>query len=135
MAVTVKQVADAALSLAGKVNQRGGIDENDQAVYYGLAPAYMAAIQYEIAVAENLDTSTLTPPQSLANALSISDADALQIAPEGLAAKFALYDRDTDMFSALSQQYYNDLNSICPGFTDIEDSYGFLDDPDVMASE
>lgn len=136
MNVTAKDITRAALKLLGKVNQKGAVEENKQSVYFGLAPAYLTQIQYEIAVAENKEMSALTPVTGLDSVLMIDDVDAQNVAPSGLAYLFASYDHDADMYAVHSQNYHNNLlPSIKPAEVDFDDYYGVRLDTDLITSE
>jgi hypothetical protein len=123
LAVIAKQVAECALKLLGHVGGAGAVDENEQSKYYGLAPAYISVLQYELSLMEN-QASLPEPVMDLDTELSVSDSTALKIMPAGLAMYFALIDCDTASYSHFSQLYYGSFTqSIKPAETAIQDYY------------
>lgn len=132
MATNVKQVTDAALKLLGHVNNRGMVDENREAKYYALAPAYVTELQADLLIAENYTGDAVPPLVSLTDSLTISDDTANRVLPSGLAMKFALLDSDSDKLNYYSQMYSNKLSTVVPADDAITDYYGALSDSDFQ---
>lgn len=127
--MTAKTIADAALQLLSHVNQAGSVDETRESRYYGLAPAYLTLLQYEIAALQNLPAVNMqvTGPDAV---LSIDDDTALRLMPTGLAMYYALIDGDEACYSHFSKLYYEGLlPSLKPDESKIIDYYGVTSDP------
>jgi hypothetical protein len=107
MSVSAKDVTDAALKLICHVNDMGAIDRNRESRFYGVAPAYLTVLQYELAEFEGAPPPL--PISALSQNIGLSDETALKVMPEGLAMYFALIDRDAALYNHFSQSYYGTL--------------------------
>jgi len=127
--MTAKTIVDKALAMLAHVNTSGAVDQNRESRYYGIAPAYLTLLQYEIASLQNIPAYNIQLT-SLAQPLAIDDDTALRIMPAGLAMYFALIDRDDALYNHFSKLYYESLiPSIKPDEVKINDYYGVLTDP------
>lgn len=100
-------------------------DGTDTADYARRAPALIDVLQRELAFYENV---TLTHGiGKLDDSLQISDDTAERIMPYGLAASFALADKNGDMYADYSAMYRALIRTIRPGETDVIDEYGTTD--------
>jgi hypothetical protein len=104
MSVKAKDVAEAALKLICHVNDMGAVDRNKESRYYGVAPAYLTLLQYELAEFEGAPQPL--PISELLQDIGLSDETALKVMPAGLAMYFALIDRDAELYNHFSQSYY-----------------------------
>jgi hypothetical protein len=107
MSVKAKDVAEAALKLICHVNDMGAVDRNREGRYYGVAPAYLTLLQYELAEFEGAPQPL--PISELLQDIGLSDETALKVMPAGLAMYFALIDRDAELYNHFSQSYYGTL--------------------------
>ena len=129
MSVTGKTAVDAALRLICHVNAAGAVEQTRQAKYYGMAPAFLTVLQYELAACENAGALP-EPVTDLQTALSLSDETALKALPAGLAMYFALTDRDSELYNHFSKVYYGGfIPGIRPAEIPLGDYYGVLKDP------
>lgn len=92
--------------------------------YAAKAPQLIDILQRELAFYEGKTPSGTVV--SLDSVLEVSDDTALRIMPYGLAASFALADRDADMYSDYSYMYRSLIRTIRLEETDIADEYGVL---------
>ncbi len=117
--MTAEEVFELALAL---IDQSEGADTTD---YAQRAPALIDVLQRELAFYEDV---TLTRGIStLDDTLQISDDTAERIMPYGLAASFALADKNGDMYADYSAMYRALIRTIRPGEADITDEYGAAD--------
>lgn len=87
------------------------IDETEgSADYADKAPVLIDILQREIAKKEGV--TVVSEISALSDTLVISDDSALRIMPYGLAAKFALADKDADMYNEYQSQYLSSLRTI-----------------------
>lgn len=127
MPVTGQQVADLALALLFHTDSNGNADQSAYAKYYGSAPAFLTALQYELAEKENAVPAMVN---DLTQALVICEDSALRVMPCGLAMYFALAEHDADLYNHFSQVYYGTLvPSIKPCEAAIFDAYEVAGDP------
>jgi hypothetical protein len=127
--MTAKVIVDKALVMLSHVNMAGAVDENRESRYYGLAPAYLTLLQYEIASLQNRPAVNMQVTD-LVEPLAIDDDTALRMMPAGLAMYFALIDRDDACYNHFSSLYYESLiPSVKPDEIFIEDYYGVRADP------
>ena len=100
-------------------------DETDSGDYRLRAPAIIDVLQRELAFYEGV---TLTRPvKDLDDTLEISDDTAARVMPYGLAASFALADKNGDMYADYSAMYRILCRSIRCEETDTVDEYGVLE--------
>lgn len=127
--MTAKEVTSMALELLSRVGQTGSVDETRQSRYYGIAPAYLTLMQYEIASLMNLSAVGMKVTDITA-ALKIDDDTAARVMPAGLAMYFALTDGDAACYDHFAKLYYNSLlPSLKPDESGIVDYYGVAGDP------
>jgi hypothetical protein len=98
-------------------------DSENEGDYRGKTPQLIDALQREIAFYEGVAPGKI---KDMNDSLQISDDSAMRIMPYGLAALFALADRNADMQSDYSYMYRSLLRTIRPEETDIEDKYDIL---------
>lgn len=123
---------DAALSLMAYVNSAGAVDENREARYYGLAPAYITVIQDELAAALNM-SAVPRPVTELSQVLEVDDDSAARVMPAGLAMCFSLVDREPDKYNYFTDLYYGRLlPSVKPDETQLTDAYSAAGDPTMQ---
>jgi hypothetical protein len=128
MSISAKDVVDAALKLLSHVNAAGVIDQAKEARFYGMAPAYLTVLTYELAGCEGV--TGIVPVTSLNQQLTLSDETALKALPAGLAMYFSLAERDSVLYNHFSKVYYESfMPSVKSGETEIEDYYGVKCDP------
>jgi hypothetical protein len=116
--MTANDVYELALALIDE--EKDSENEGDYAVK---APQLIDALQREIAFYEGVTPGKISDMDDL---LQISDDSAMRIMPYGLAALFALADRNADMQSDYSYMYRSLLRTIRPEETDMEDEYDVL---------
>ena len=118
---TAQEVYDAALVLIDSPEDL----ESTTADYYEKAPYLIDMLQRDLALKEGIDiTEKIT---ALTDELEISDDTALRVMPYGLAAKFALHDKDPDLYNDYSMQYMALQRTIPRDEEDVEDQYDSLD--------
>lgn len=117
--MTANDVFELALAL---VDEEPGSE--NEADYADKAPQLIDTLQREIAFYEGVTPGKIN---RLDDNLQISDDSGMRIMPYGLAALFALADRNADMQGDYSYMYRSLLRTIRPEETDIEDEYGILD--------
>lgn len=116
--MTAQDVYNMALALIDQA------EDEDAEDYRLRAPAIIDALQRELAFYESrMLTRKLA---DLDDALEISDDTAMRIMPYGLAASFALADKNGDMYADYSAMYRMLCRTICGGEADAEDEYGVL---------
>jgi len=116
--MTARDVYEIALAL---IDEEGSDNEPG---YAAKAPRLIDSLQREIAFYEGVAPTSVT---DLDDDLSISGDSAVRIMPYGLAALFALADRNADMQGDYSFMYRSLLRTIRPEESDVEDEYGALD--------
>lgn len=127
-----KEIADRALVLLGHVNAAGGLDENREARYYGMAPALLTALQSELSALAGLQPPS-APITDLSQEISLDEALAGRILPAGMVMLFALCEHDSDRYNHYSKLYYGTLlPSVTLGEVPLQDIYGFRGDPELQ---
>lgn len=122
--MTARDVFELSLALIDELEDDGSISEEDTAGYAGRAPAIIDVLQRELAFYEG---KTLTARiGSLDDTMQISDDTAERILPYGLAAAFALADKNGDMYNDCSVMYRTLIRTIRADETDISDEYGVM---------
>lgn len=117
--MTAQEAYELALAL---IDQTEGEDTAD---YAARAPAVIDVLQRELAFYEDL--AVTRGVRQLEDALEISEDTAERILPYGLAASFALADKNGDMYADYSAMYRALLRTIRPGEADAADEYGALE--------
>lgn len=117
--MTAQEVYELALAL---IDQTEGTESAD---YAARAPAVIDVLQKELAFYEN--TTVTRGVKRLQDALEISEDTAERILPYGLAASFALADKNGDMYADYSGMYRALIRTIRGGETDISDEYGAME--------
>ncbi len=100
-------------------------DELDNDDYLLRAPAIIDVLQRELAFYEGVTVRRRIA--ILEDALEISDDTATRIMPYGLAASFALADKNGDMYADYSSMYRAMCRTIRGGEMDTTDEYGMLE--------
>lgn len=119
MTMTARDVYDLAMALLDETGSDYGNG------YETKAPQLIDILQKELAFYEG---KTLTGKvDSLDSVLVLGDDTAARIMPYGLAASFALADRNADMYGDYSYMYRSLIRTIRPEEADIADEYGVLD--------
>ena len=117
--MTAKDAYEIALVL---IDNTGSDVENED--YAKRAPAVIDVLQRELAFYEGV---TLTGEvKSLDDTLQISDDTASRMLAYGIAANFALVDKNGDMYNDYSYMYRALCRTIRHGETDTADEYGVL---------
>ena len=137
MATTVRNAADLALGLLGKVNQQGKPDANRESKYYGMSVALCNRLQNDILQHEGFDFDTETFPalSKLDDDLTVSDKDAVSVLSVGLAAEFARIDGDSQEYNVLAVQYSNAIARLSTDGIDITDYYNMSGDTDLTGAQ
>lgn len=117
--MTAQDVCDMALALIDAA------DEADNEDYLMRAPAVVDVLQRELAFYEGATVTRCV--KKLDDTLEISDDTASRIMPYGLAASFALADKNGDMYADYSAMYRMLCRTIRGGETDTADEYGILE--------
>jgi hypothetical protein len=121
--MTAQEVYEAALALMDEISDDGEIDAESS--YAGKAPRLIDILHRDLALCEGVTvTGSIT---SLGALLEISDDTAMRIMPYGLAAKFALADKDMELYNDYQMQYERLKRTIPATETNITDEYGVLD--------
>jgi hypothetical protein len=121
---TAQTVYESALALIDEIEDDGSVSITDTASYAGKAPRLIDLLQRELALCEGVTlTATI---DSLSDALEISDDTALRVMPYGLAAKFALSDKDADSYNEFSMKYEQLKRTIRVDEEAITDEYNIL---------
>jgi hypothetical protein len=118
MNMTANDVYELALALIDE-----GKGSDNESGYAEKAPALIDALQREIAFYEGVTPRKISKVE---DTLQISDDSGMRIMPYGLAALFALADRNADMQNDYNYMYRSLLRTIRPEETDIEDEYDVL---------
>lgn len=123
--MTARDVYELSLALIDEIESDGNISIETAASYAGKAPRIIDVLQKELAFYEGV---TLTDSvKHLDDALQISDDTAMRIMPYGLAASFALADKNGDMYGDYSFMYRSLIRTIRTDEVDISDDYNVLD--------
>src|SRR5690554_6810363 len=116
--MTAREVFEIASALIDEVGE--DIDSDNEAK----APYIINLLQKELAFYESKElTSNIV---TLDDELEISDDSAERIMPYGLAAKFALADKDADYYNEYSAMYRSLIRTIRCDEEEIEDEYNIL---------
>lgn len=123
--MTARDVYELSLALIDEIETDGSISIETAASYGGKAPRIIDVLQKELAFYEGV---TLTARiNELDDALEISDDTAMRIMPYGLAASFALADKNGDLHGDYSFMYRSLIRTIRMDEVDISDEYNVLD--------
>ena len=114
--MTAQEAYELALAL---IDQTEGSETKD---YEERAPAIIDVLQREIAFYEGLSITRRI--KGMQDALEIGEDTAERILPYGLAASFALSDKNGDMYADYSAMYRSLLRTIRPIEADATDEYG-----------
>lgn len=117
--MTAQDVCEMALTLIDEA------DEADNEDYLLRAPGIIDVLQRELAFYEG--KAVMRTVKDLDDALEISDDTATRIMPYGLAASFALADKNGDMYADYSAMYRAMSHTIGGGEADTVDEYGVLE--------
>ncbi len=117
--MTAQEVYELALAL---IDQAEGADTAD---YAARAPAVIDVLQKELAFYENIRITRGI--KKLEDALELSEDTAERILPYGLAASFALADKNGDMYADYSAMYRALIRTVRGGEADVSDEYGALE--------
>lgn len=115
--MTARDVYDLAMALIDDA-------DTDSKDYMQRAPQIIDILQRELAFYEGKTPGKI---ENLDSVVALSDDTAARIMPYGLAASFALADRNADMYGDYSYMYRSLIRTIRPEETDIADEYGALD--------
>jgi hypothetical protein len=118
--MTAKDAYDIALMLIDNMES-----ETENEDYLKRAPAVIDVLHRELAFYEGVAVSGCI--DSLDDALEISDDTGSRILPYGIAASFALADKNGDMYNDFSYMYRALCRTIRHGEADAADEYGVLD--------
>lgn len=118
--MTANDVYETALVLMDSAEDIGDTTSD----YYTNAPYLINILQRELARLENVDITAKI--ESLDDELEISDDTAERVMPYGLAAKFALADKDQDTYNDYSIQYSALCKTIALDEEDVVDEYSYL---------
>jgi len=122
--MTARDVFEIGLALIDETEADGSISAEYSASYTGRAPKIIDILQRELAGYE--DVTLVGTIESLDDTLEISDDTASRIMPYGLAASFALADKNADMHSDYSYMYRSLIKTIRMDEVDISDEYEIL---------
>lgn len=122
--MTAQESYDKAIKLMDESETDGTISDTTDESYLHRAISMIDTLQREIAVAENIEPNEIT---SLDDELTISDSSASRVLPYGLAASFALTDRQMDMYAVWDNHYRMNLGRVKVKFED------YVDDMSVMS--
>ena len=117
--MTAQDVYELALALIDQA------DAPDAADYERRAPVLIDVLQHELAFYEGVPLTRSVG--RLEDVLQISDDTAERIMPYGLAASFALADKNGDMYADYSAMYRALIRTIRSGEADVSDDYAALD--------
>ncbi len=118
--MTAKNIYDIAMTLVDNTNS--DVENED---YARRAPAIINILQRELALYEGV--SLTAEVKDLDDLLQISDDSASRVLPYGLAANFALVDKNGDMYDEYSYMYRALCRTIRHKEMDTSDEYGVLD--------
>jgi len=120
MDMTAKDAYDIALLLIDNLES-----ETENEDYVKRAPAVIDVLHRELAFYEGVTVTDRI--DSLDDTLQISDDTAARILPYGIAASFALADKNGDMYNDFSYMYRALCRTIRHAEADMADAYGMLD--------
>ena len=123
--MTARDVYELSLALIDEIDTDGNISLETAESYEGKAPKVLDVLQKELAFYE--DVTLAASISSLEDTLEISDDTAMRIMPYGLAASFALADKNNDMYSDYSYMYRSMIRTIRMDEVDITDDFNALD--------
>ena len=121
--MTANDVFKIACALMDEIDESGEV--NPDTGYEGRAPSLINTLQKELAFYEGADV--LNGITSLEDDLEISSDTASRVMPYGLAAQFALGDRNGDMYNDYSAKYRSLIRTIKAPTEDVEDAYNIMD--------
>ncbi len=123
--MTARDIYELGIALIDEIDSDGSISAETAQSYEQRAIKILDVLQKELAFYEG---AALTGRiESLEDALEISDDTAVRIMPYGLAASFALADKNDDMYSDYSYMYRSLIRTIRNDEVDISDDYYMLD--------
>lgn len=123
--MTARDVYELGIALIDEVDSDGGISAETAQSYEQRAIKILDVLQKELAFYEG---AALTGRiEDMEDTLEISDDTAMRIMPYGLAANFALVDKNDDMYSDYSYMYRSLIRTIRSDEVDIADDYYMLD--------
>lgn len=123
--MTARDVYELSLALIDEIESDGNISIETAASYAGKAPRIIDVLQKELAFYEGVALTDSV--KHLDDVLQISDDTAMRIMPYGLAASFALADKNGDMYGDYSFMYRSLIRTIRTDEVDISDNYNVLD--------
>ncbi len=122
--MTARDVYELSLALIDETESDGSVSSEYAESYADRAPKILDILQKELAGYEQVTlTGGIT---GLDDTLEISDDTAARIMPYGLAASFALADKNADMHSEYSYMYRSLIRTIRMDEADIIDEYEIL---------
>jgi hypothetical protein len=116
--MTAQDVYELSLALIDQLDAADTVD------YAERAPALIDVLQHELAFYEGISLTRTVG--KLEDALQISDDTAERIMPYGLAASFALADKNGDMYADYSAMYRALTRTIRPIEADTADEYAAI---------
>ncbi len=116
--MTAQEVYELAMALIDQA------ESPDAAEYEKRAPALIDVLQHELAFYENKKITR--PVTDLEKTLELSEDTAERIMPYGLAASFALADKNNDMYADYSAMYRAMIRTIRSVETEVSDDYSAL---------
>ena len=119
-----RDVYELGIALIDEIDTDGSISVETQESYEAKAPKILDVLQKELAFYEDVTLSSRI--ESLDDTLEISDDTAMRIMPYGLAASFALADKNDDMYSDYSYMYRSLIRTIRMDEADITDEYSVI---------
>lgn len=122
--MTAQTPYNIACALMDEFSSSGTVNTNTG--YEGSAPTKINLLQHELAFFEDTLLPTGTEISALTDTLTISDDTAYRIMPYGLAAMFALDDRNGDAYNDFKYKYESLKQTIRVGEVDIDDYHGIL---------
>lgn len=131
--MTAENIYEIALALIDEIDDDGTIDAERTASYKGKAVFLIDILQRELAFCEGV--TVFNAITALEDSLVISDDTALRILPYGLAAKFALADKDADTYNEFQSAYERLKRTIRIKETDITDEYNVLQGLQINAQD
>lgn len=123
--MTARDVYELSVALIDEIDTDGEISIETAESYEGKAPRIIDILQKELAFYEGV--TLIAGVTSLDDTLEISDDTAMRIMPYGLAASFALADKNNDMYSDYSYMYRSLTRTIRMDEVDITDDFNALD--------
>ena len=123
--MTARDVYELGIALIDEVDSDGSISAETEQSYEQRAIRILDVLQKELAFYE--EAALTGRIESMEDTLEISDDTAMRIMPYGLAANFALVDKNDDMYSDYSYMYRSLIRTIRNDEVDIMDDYYMLD--------